>query len=70
MPREPFISPPTFRQGFPEFAVLLDMVGGEGAQFYREGMSVQYAPDVVNRVWNAAREAGFGSYFPTMWEVW
>ena len=48
----------------PEFAVLLDMVGGEGAQFYREGMSVQYAPDVVNRVWNAAREAGFGSYFP------
>ena len=36
----------------------------EGAQFYREGMSVQYAPDVVNRVWNAAREAGFGSYFP------
>ncbi len=52
-------------KGFsPEFGVLLDMVGGEGAQFYREGMSVQYAPDVVNRVWAAAKEAGFGSYFP------
>lgn len=48
----------------PEFGVLLDMVGGEGAQFYREGMSVQYAPDVVNRVWQAAKDAGFSSYFP------
>ena len=35
----------------PEFGILLDMVGGEGAQFYREGMSVQFASDVVNRVW-------------------
>ncbi len=40
------------------------MVGGEGAQFYREGMSVQFAPDIVNRVWEAAKTAGFGSYFP------
>lgn len=40
------------------------MVGGEGAQFYREGMSVQFAPDIVNRVWEAAKAAGFGSYFP------
>ena len=48
----------------PEFGILLDMVGGEGAQFYREGMSVQFAPDIVNRVWEAAKAAGFGSYFP------
>ena len=48
----------------PEFGILLDMVGGEGAQFYREGMSVQFASDVVNRVWEAAKGAGFGSYFP------
>ena len=48
----------------PQFAVLLDMVGGEGAQFYREGMSMQYAPDVVSRVWQAAKAAGYGSYFP------
>ena len=48
----------------PEFGILLDMVGGEGAQFYREGMSLQFAPDVVNRVWDAAKSAGFGAYFP------
>ena len=52
-------------EGFrPEFAILLDMVGGEGAQFYREGVSKQFAPDVVNKVWAAARVAGFGSFFP------
>ena len=54
----------------PEFAVLLDMVGGEGAQFYREGMSVQYAPEVVNRVWNAARKLDLAATSPTTWEVW
>ena len=48
----------------PEFGILLDMVGGEGAQFYREGMSLQFAPDIVSRVWEAARSAGCGSYFP------
>lgn len=52
-------------EGFrPEFAILLDMVGGEGAQFYREGVSKQFAPDVVDKVWAAARAAGFGSFFP------
>lgn len=48
----------------PMFGILLDMVGGEGAQFYREGMSKQFAPDIVSRVWSAAQAAGFGSYFP------
>lgn len=46
------------------YGILLDMVGGEGAQFYREGMSMQYANAIVNKVWAAARAAGFGSYFP------
>lgn len=48
----------------PVFGILLDMVGGEGAQFYREGQSMQFAPDVVDKVWNAAKAAGYGSYFP------
>ena len=48
----------------PEFGVLLDMVGGEGAQFYKEGVSMQFASDVVDRVWAAAKSAGFGNYFP------
>lgn len=46
------------------FGILLDMVGGQGAQFYREGMSVQYASAVVDRVWRAAQAVGFGSTFP------
>lgn len=46
------------------FGILLDMVGGQGAQFYQEGMSVQYARSVVDKVWNAAHVIGFGSMFP------
>ena len=46
------------------FGILLDMVGGEGAQFYQEGMSLQYASAVVDRVWKAAQTVGFGSMFP------
>ena len=46
------------------FGILLDMVGGQGAQFYQEGMSVQYASSVVDKVWNAAHVIGFGSMFP------
>ena len=46
------------------FGILLDMVGGEGAQFYQEGMSMQYASAVVTKVWRAAQVVGFGSLFP------
>lgn len=48
----------------PRYGILLDMVGGQGAQFYREGMSMQYASSVVHKVWRAARQAGYGSFFP------
>lgn len=47
-----------------EFAVLLDMVGGKGSRFYQELYSLHYASGVVNRVWDAAREAGYSSVFP------
>lgn len=46
------------------FGVLLDMVGGSGAKFYREGMSMHYAPEIVEKVWNAARVVGYSSMFP------
>lgn len=46
------------------FGILLDMVGGEGAQFYQEKYSMRYAHSVVDRVWRAAQTVGFGSYFP------
>jgi hypothetical protein len=46
------------------YGILLDMVGGQGAKFYREGMSQQYANAIVKKVWRAAHQAGYGSYFP------
>ena len=46
------------------YGVLLDMVGGQGAHFYQEGVSRQYASAIVDKVWQAARNAGYGSFFP------
>ena len=47
-----------------EYGILLDMVGGQSAAFYREAFSMQYAPSIVEKVWQAASAAGYGSYFP------
>ena len=52
-------SRPRYRYG-----ILLDMVGGEGARFYQEQVSLYYAPDVVRKVWAAAQAVGYGSLFP------
>ena len=47
----------------PSFGILLDMVAATGAQFYREGYSMQYAPSVMTKVWSIAEELGYSSYF-------
>jgi glutaminyl-peptide cyclotransferase len=47
----------------PRFGILLDMVGGKNAVFPMEGTSMQYAPQVVNKVWDIAARIGYGSYF-------
>jgi Zn-dependent M28 family amino/carboxypeptidase len=47
----------------PRFGILLDMVGAKGAKFSKEMMSMQYAPSVVNEVWDMAQQSGFGNYF-------
>lgn len=47
-----------------QYGILLDMVGGAGARFYQEGMSRQYAQPIVDKVWSAARVAGYASLFP------
>lgn len=47
-----------------DFGVLLDMVGAHGAQFPLEGISTQLAGDVQQKVWQAANDAGYSSYFP------
>lgn len=47
----------------PRFGILLDMVGGQDAQFPKEGYSMRYAPALVNELWAIADEKGFGSLF-------
>ena len=47
------------------YGILLDMVGGQGAQFYQEQLSLQYARSIVDKVWRASQVVGFGSFFPT-----
>lgn len=46
------------------YGILLDMVGGQGARFFQELMSKQYAPEIVRKVWRAAKVVGFESFFP------
>jgi Zn-dependent M28 family amino/carboxypeptidase len=45
------------------YGINLDMVGAEGAVFPREGYSMLYAPQVVEKVWRAAQRIGYGAYF-------
>lgn len=46
-----------------EYGILLDMVGGQGARFYREGFSMRYAPNIVDKIWSASRAAQQSSFF-------
>ncbi|MEX2596160.1 MAG: M28 family peptidase [Salibacteraceae bacterium] len=47
----------------PRYGILLDMVGAPNAVFPRELKSVEYAPDVVDQVWNTAHSMGYKDYF-------
>lgn len=51
-------------RGIPEYAILLDMVGGKNAIFHREYFSEQYASRINNKVWNTAKQLGHGERFP------
>lgn len=53
---------PTTRR-VPEYAILLDMVGGENAVFSREIFSERYARPINNKVWDTARKMGYGDRF-------
>ena len=45
------------------FGILLDMVGGKNATFFREQSSDYYAGSVVSNVWSQAKSLGFSQYF-------
>lgn len=46
-----------------QYGILLDMVGGKGAHFYREAMTRQYASAQSEMVWNVANQIGYSDYF-------
>ena len=53
------------REGYTaRYGILLDMVGGQGARFFREGYSMYFAPKIVHKVWQTASALGYGSFFP------
>ena len=47
----------------PLFGVVWDMVGEADLRIPQEGHSVNRAPEVVERVWRAAAELGYGNVF-------
>lgn len=46
-----------------EYGILLDMVADKDLQIYKEIGSVKKAPEVVERVWNAAKKLGYEQIF-------
>lgn len=52
------------REGYaPRYGVLLDMVGSEGATFYRESFSQKAAGKEVTKVWQIAQQLGYEQFF-------
>ncbi len=47
----------------PLFGVVWDMIGDRDLNIYQEQHSVQAAPEVVQRVWETAKELGHGDVF-------
>jgi glutaminyl-peptide cyclotransferase len=45
------------------YGILLDMVGAKNAMFAMEGHSIQFADDIVKKVWGIAADLGYSNYF-------
>lgn len=45
------------------FGILLDIVGGRGSVFHKEGYSEDYAAGLNKKVWKAAAKLGYGHIF-------
>jgi glutaminyl-peptide cyclotransferase len=45
------------------YGILVDMVGGKNAKFYREGYSRQYASGILSNVWSNGSKLGFSDFF-------
>jgi len=47
----------------PKYGILLDMVGAKNVRFPKEGVSMNFAPAIVNKVWKLAQNLGYSTYF-------
>lgn len=47
----------------PAYGIVLDMVGGDGAVFYRESLSERLAPAINTKVWGTALNSEFADRF-------
>jgi glutaminyl-peptide cyclotransferase len=45
------------------YGILVDMVGAPNARFFREGTSMEYAPRIVEKVWQSAAILGYSDTF-------
>jgi hypothetical protein len=45
------------------YGILVDLVGGKGARFYKEGYSRQFASGILKKVWDNAAQIGQGDFF-------
>ncbi len=52
--------PPGYR---PQYGILLDMVGAKNAKFTKEGVSMNFAPTIMNKVWKTGQNLGYTNYF-------
>lgn len=46
----------------PKYGILLDMVGAKGARFTKDGVSMNFAPDLMDRVWKLAQGQGYAHF--------
>lgn len=58
-----FVENPPVAGYIPREAILLDMVGGEGATFLREYFSEKAAPELNARLWGIGSDLGYGNFF-------
>ena len=58
-----FVEHPIVKGYSPQEAILLDMVGGEGAVFCREYFSERSAPQVAEQIWQTAHQLGYEKMF-------
>ena len=58
-----FIENPPVENYLPQYAILLDMVGGTDAVFCREYFSERSAPGLAAEIWSTAADLGYGDIF-------